>query len=116
FLFVFFLSLPSQRSPLFPYTTLFRSTGKMFAIDSHFGVVPDLMTISKSLAAGMPLRAVVGRTDVMEVPGPGQLGGTFAGNPVACEAALAVMDGMEEENLCDRAEGRSEERRVGKER
>src|SRR5699024_8982561 len=85
--------------------TGFGRTGKMFAIESHFGVVPDLMTISKSLAAGMPLSAVVGRTDVMEVPEPGQLGGTFAGNPVACEAALAVMDVMEEENLCERAEG-----------
>lgn len=84
--------------------TGFGRTGKLFAIEEHFGVVPDLMTISKSLAAGLPLSAVVGKKEMMNEAAPGQLGGTFAGNPVACAAALSVIDVMEEENLNDRSE------------
>ncbi len=84
--------------------TGFGRTGSMFAIEKHFGVIPDLMTISKSLAAGLPLSAVVGRTEMMDAAEPGQLGGTFAGNPVACEAALTVIDIMEEEQLSAKAE------------
>jgi 4-aminobutyrate aminotransferase/(S)-3-amino-2-methylpropionate transaminase len=78
-------------------------TGKLFAME-HFDVVPDLMTISKSLAAGLPLSAVVGRKEILNEAGPGELGGTFAGNPVACAAALAVLDIVEEENLVQKSE------------
>ncbi|EEK80309.1 4-aminobutyrate--2-oxoglutarate transaminase [Bacillus cereus] len=82
--------------------TGFARTGSLFAMD-HFGVAPDLMTFSKSIAAGMPLSAVTGRAELMDAPGPGQLGGTFSGSPVACAAALAVLDVIEEENLVNRA-------------
>src|SRR5699024_193467 len=78
-------------------------TGKLFASE-HYDIVPDLMTVSKSLAAGLPLSAVVGRKDVLNTAGPGELGGTFAGNPVACAAALAVFDVIEEENLLEKSE------------
>jgi 4-aminobutyrate aminotransferase/(S)-3-amino-2-methylpropionate transaminase len=77
-------------------------TGKMFAIE-HADVEPDIITIAKSLAAGLPLAAVVGRADIMDAPGPGGLGGTYAGNPLACAAALAVLDIFEEERLLERA-------------
>jgi 4-aminobutyrate aminotransferase / (S)-3-amino-2-methylpropionate transaminase / 5-aminovalerate transaminase len=83
--------------------TGFGRTGKLFAID-HFDVIPDLMTVSKSLAAGLPLSGVVGKTEIMNVADPGELGGTYAGSPVACAAALAVMDVIEEENLVEKAE------------
>ncbi|MGN4425999.1 4-aminobutyrate--2-oxoglutarate transaminase [Bacillus cereus group sp. MYBK30-1] len=82
--------------------TGFARTGSLFAMD-HFGVAPDLMTFSKSIAAGMPLSAITGRADLMDASGPGQLGGTFSGSPVACAAALAVLDIIEEENLVKRA-------------
>ncbi|WP_002150243.1 4-aminobutyrate--2-oxoglutarate transaminase [Bacillus cereus] len=82
--------------------TGFARTGSLFAMD-HFGVAPDLMTFSKSIAAGMPLSAITGRADLMDAPGPGQLGGTFSGSPTACAAALAVLDVIEEENLVKRA-------------
>src|SRR2546428_11831011 len=82
--------------------TGFGRTGKFFAIE-HSGVTPDLVTVAKSLAAGFPLSAVVGRADVMDAPAPGGLGGTFAGNPVACAAGLAVMDVMRDERLPERA-------------
>lgn len=84
--------------------TGFGRTGKYFAIEDHFGVIPDLMTVSKSLAAGLPLSAVVGRKEILDVAEPGQLGGTFAGNPVACAAALAVIDVIKEENLVEKSE------------
>src|SRR5580704_648445 len=71
-------------------------TGRMFAIE-HSGVVPDLMTLAKSLGAGFPISAVVGRADVMDSVDPGGLGGTFAGNPLACAAALEVLDVIENE-------------------
>lgn len=83
--------------------TGFGRTGKLFAID-HFDVTPDLMTVSKSLAAGLPLSGVVGRKEILSVAGPGELGGTYAGSPVACAAALAVIDIMEEENLVEKSE------------
>jgi 4-aminobutyrate aminotransferase len=82
--------------------TGFGRTGKMFAMQ-HFeesiGVVPDIMTIAKSLAAGTPLSAVTGRAEIMDAPAPGGLGGTYAGNPLAIAAAHAVIDVMEEEQL-----------------
>lgn len=81
----------------------FARTGKMFAIE-HSGVVPDLMTVAKSLAGGVPLSAVVGRADIMDAPPPGGLGGTYAGSPLGCAAALAVLDVIASEGLCARAE------------
>lgn len=77
-------------------------TGKLFAIE-HSGVQPDLITTAKSIAAGMPLSAVIGRASVMDAPEPGGLGGTYAGNPVACAAALAVLDVIEQEGLLERS-------------
>jgi 4-aminobutyrate aminotransferase/(S)-3-amino-2-methylpropionate transaminase len=77
-------------------------TGKMFAIE-HWDVVPDLLVCAKSLAAGLPLSAVVGRREIMDAPHVGGLGGTFAGNPVACRAALAVLEVFEEERLLEKA-------------
>ena len=82
--------------------TGFGRTGTMFAIE-HSGVAPDLLTTSKSLAGGLPLSAVVGRAEVMDSVEPGGLGGTFGGNPVACAAALAVLQIFEEEDLLSRA-------------
>ena len=81
--------------------TGFGRTGKMFAME-HYGVVPDLMTIAKSLAAGMPLSAVTGRAEIMDAPAPGGLGGTYAGNPLAIAAAHAVIDVMADEKLPER--------------
>lgn len=78
-------------------------TGRMFAVD-HWNVEPDLVTLAKSLAAGMPLSAVVGRKEVMDTVHPSGVGGTYGGNPVACRAALAVLDIIEEEQLIPRAE------------
>jgi len=82
--------------------TGFGRTGKFFAIE-HSGVTPDLITVAKSLAAGFPLSAVVGKSEIMDAPAPGGLGGTYAGNPVACAAGLAVMDVMRDERLPERA-------------
>jgi 4-aminobutyrate aminotransferase len=81
--------------------TGFGRTGRMFAME-HFGVVPDLMTIAKSLAAGTPLSAVTGKAEIMDAPAPGGLGGTYAGNPLAIAAAHAVIDVMAEERLPER--------------
>jgi 4-aminobutyrate aminotransferase/(S)-3-amino-2-methylpropionate transaminase len=77
-------------------------TGKMFAIE-HWGVEPDLITVAKSLAAGMPLAAVVGKAEIMDVVHPWGLGGTYGGNPVACAAALAVLKVFEEENMLEKS-------------
>jgi 4-aminobutyrate aminotransferase/(S)-3-amino-2-methylpropionate transaminase len=81
--------------------TGFGRTGTMFAMEQA-GVIPDLTVMAKSLAGGMPLSAVVGRADVMDAPGPGGVGGTYAGNPVACAAALAVLDMFETEDILAR--------------
>ena len=80
----------------------FARTGKMFASE-HFGIEPDLITTAKSLGGGFPLAAVTGRAQIMDHTAPGALGGTFGGNPVSCAAALAVLETIERENLCDRA-------------
>lgn len=82
--------------------TGFARTGKMFGIE-HSSVKPDLITVAKSLAGGFPLSGVIGRADVMDAAEPGGLGGTYAGSPIACAAALAVLDVIEEEKLVDRA-------------
>ncbi len=83
--------------------TGFGRTGKWFAME-HSDVVPDLMTMAKSLAGGLPLSAVTGRAEVMDAPAPGGLGGTYAGNPLAIAAAHAVLDVMYEERLVERAQ------------
>ncbi|MFN3985600.1 MAG: 4-aminobutyrate--2-oxoglutarate transaminase [Rhodocyclaceae bacterium] len=77
-------------------------TGKMFGIE-HSGVIPDIITLAKGLGGGFPIAAVVGRADVMDALNPGGLGSTYAGSPLACEAALAVLDVIAEEKLCERA-------------
>ena len=81
----------------------FARTGRMFAIE-HSGVQPDLVTVAKSLAGGFPLSGVIGREAVMQAAEPGGLGGTYAGNPIACAAALAVLDVIHDEGLLARAD------------
>jgi 4-aminobutyrate aminotransferase / (S)-3-amino-2-methylpropionate transaminase / 5-aminovalerate transaminase len=83
--------------------TGFARTGKTFAIE-HAGIEPDMITIAKSLAGGFPLSGVIGKADIMDAPAPGGLGGTYGGNPVACAAALGVLDVIEAEGLNDRAQ------------
>ena len=83
--------------------TGFCRTGRMFAME-HFGVEPDLMTIAKSVAAGLPLSGVIGRAAIMDAPGDSAVGGTYVGNPVAIAAAHAVLDVIAEERLAERAE------------
>lgn len=82
--------------------TGFGRTGKLFACE-HVNVEPDMITLAKSIAAGLPLSGVIGRKEVMDAPSDSSIGGTFAGNPVACRAALAVLDVIAEENLLERA-------------
>lgn len=77
-------------------------TGKMFAME-HFGVVPDIITMAKGLGGGFPIAAIVGRADIMDALSPGGLGSTYAGSPMSCAAALAVLDVVESENLCQRS-------------
>ena len=83
--------------------TGFARTGRMFAIE-HSGVEPDLMTVAKSLAGGVPLSAVIGKAPIMDAPLAGGLGGTYAGSPLGCAAGLAVLDVIETEKLCARAD------------
>ena len=80
----------------------FGRTGTWFAVE-HSGVVPDLITVAKSMAGGYPIAGVIGRAEVMDAVIPGGLGGTYGGNPVACAAALAAIDAIEEENLLQRS-------------
>src|SRR6266702_2501379 len=82
--------------------TGFGRTGKMFASE-HYGIEPDLIVTAKSLGGGLPLAAVTGRAEIMDAPGPGGLGGTFAGNPLSCAAALAVFETIEKEGLLARS-------------
>ena len=82
--------------------TGFGRTGKLFAIE-HYDVEPDLITVAKSIAMGLPLSGVVGKAEIMDAPGDSAIGGTYVGNPVAQAAALAVLDVIEEEELCARA-------------
>jgi 4-aminobutyrate aminotransferase / (S)-3-amino-2-methylpropionate transaminase / 5-aminovalerate transaminase len=83
--------------------TGFYRTGKMFAVE-HDGIAPDMMIIAKSMGAGMPISGVIGRADIMDAVPPGGLGGTYSGNPVACSAALAVLDICEQEDLASQAQ------------
>lgn len=82
--------------------TGFARTGNMFAMDGY-GVAPDLTTLAKGLAGGLPLAALVGKSEIMDAAGPGGLGGTYGGNPLGIAAAHAVLDVIEEEDLCARA-------------
>ncbi|MFM1906557.1 MAG: hypothetical protein RLZZ591_234 [Pseudomonadota bacterium] len=77
-------------------------TGTWFAVEQS-GVAPDMITMAKSMAGGFPISAVVGRAEVMDAPAPGGLGGTYAGSPMACAAALAVMEVFDKENLLQRS-------------
>jgi len=90
--------------------TGFARTGRMFGIE-HSGVKPDLITVAKSLAGGFPLSGVIGRAAVMDAAEPGGLGGTYAGPPVACAAALAVLDVIADEKLTARADAQGEHMR-----
>ncbi len=83
--------------------TGFARTGKMFATEHH-GIEPDLMTLAKGMAGGFPIAAVVGKSEIMDAPSPGGLGGTYGGSPLGCAAALAVLGVIEEEKLVQRAE------------
>jgi len=80
----------------------FGRTGKLFACE-HYGIEPDILVSAKSIGGGLPLAAITGRAEIMDAPGPGGLGGTFAGNPVSCAAALAVLDLFERETLLARS-------------
>jgi len=80
----------------------FGRTGALFASE-RYGIEPDILVTAKSIGGGLPLAAITGRAEIMDAPGPGGLGGTFAGNPVACEAALAVLDMFEQQDLNARA-------------
>jgi len=82
--------------------TGFARTGELFAVD-HEGVVPDLIVTAKGIAGGLPLAAVTGRAEIMDAPHVGGLGGTYGGNPIACAAALAVLETIEADGLVDRA-------------
>ncbi len=82
--------------------TGFGRTGKFFAVE-HYDVEPDLMTVAKSIAAGLPLSGVIGKAEIMDAVGDSGIGGTYVGNPVAQAAALAVLDIFEDEGVCDRA-------------
>lgn len=83
--------------------TGFARTGKLFATE-HFDIEPDLITIAKALGGGFPISGVIGKAEIMDSPVPGGLGGTFGGSPIGCAAAHAVLDIIEEENLCARAD------------
>jgi 4-aminobutyrate aminotransferase / (S)-3-amino-2-methylpropionate transaminase / 5-aminovalerate transaminase len=82
--------------------TGFGRTGKLFAIE-HYGVEPDIITLAKSIAMGLPLSAAIGKAEIMDAPPDSAIGGTYVGNPVAQAAALAVLDVIEDEDLCTRA-------------
>jgi 4-aminobutyrate aminotransferase/(S)-3-amino-2-methylpropionate transaminase len=83
--------------------TGFARTGRLFAIE-HYGVEPDLIPVAKALGGGFPISGVIGKAAIMDAAEPGGLGGTYGGNPIAAAAALAVLDVIEEEGLCARAE------------
>jgi 4-aminobutyrate aminotransferase/(S)-3-amino-2-methylpropionate transaminase len=81
----------------------FGRTGTLYATEQHPGVVPDFTVSAKSIASGLPLAAVTGRAELMDAPGPGGLGGTYGGNPLACVAALATIELFEQGDLLERA-------------
>jgi 4-aminobutyrate aminotransferase / (S)-3-amino-2-methylpropionate transaminase / 5-aminovalerate transaminase len=82
--------------------TGFARTGKYFAME-HFGVVPDLITVSKSMGAGLPISGVIGKAEIMDACDAGEIGGTYCGSPLGCRAAIAVLDIIKDEKLNERA-------------
>ncbi|AHG48990.1 4-aminobutyrate aminotransferase (plasmid) [Rhizobium leguminosarum bv. trifolii CB782] len=92
--------------------TGFGRTGKMFGFQ-HSGIEPDLVTVAKSLAAGFPLSGVIGKSEIIDAPLPGGLGGTYGGNAISCAAALAVLEAFEEENLLENGRQRAAELKAG---
>lgn len=82
--------------------TGFARTGKLLATE-HYDIEPDMMTVAKALAGGYPLSGVIGKSEIMDSPDPGGLGGTYGGSPIGCAAAHAVLDVIEEEDLCQRS-------------
>jgi 4-aminobutyrate aminotransferase / (S)-3-amino-2-methylpropionate transaminase / 5-aminovalerate transaminase len=86
-------------------------TGRMFAVE-HSGVVPDIVTLAKGLGGGLPISAIVGRADVMDAAHPGGLGGTYAGSPLGCAAALAVLDAIERDDILAQVERSGERMRA----
>jgi len=82
--------------------TGFGRTGKLFAVE-HSGVVPDMITVAKSLAGGFPLSGVIGKAEIMDAPAPGGLGGTYGGSPISCAAALGVLEAVHAEDLLTRS-------------
>jgi 4-aminobutyrate aminotransferase / (S)-3-amino-2-methylpropionate transaminase / 5-aminovalerate transaminase len=82
--------------------TGFARTGKLFAIE-HYDIEPDLIPVAKALGGGFPISGVIGKASIMDSTEPGGLGGTYGGNPISCAAALAVLDVIEDEKLCSRA-------------
>ena len=82
--------------------TGFARTGKLFATE-YLGIEPDLLTLAKGIAGGFPIAALVGKAEIMDAPGPGGLGGTYAGSPLGCVAGLEVLKIIEQEQLCDKA-------------
>jgi len=95
--------------------TGFGRTGKLFGFE-HSGIEPDLVTVAKSLAGGLPLSGVVGKAEIMDAPLPGGLGGTYGGNALACAAALGVLDAFEQDGLLARAEALGHQFGAGLER
>jgi 4-aminobutyrate aminotransferase/(S)-3-amino-2-methylpropionate transaminase len=91
--------------------TGFARTGRFFAIE-HFGIEPDLITVAKSIAGGLPLSGVLGKAEIMDAPAAGGVGGTYVGNPVAQAAALAVLDVIEDEGLVERSAAMGETMRT----
>lgn len=83
--------------------TGFARTGKMFASE-YLGIVPDITTMAKGIAGGFPLSGIVGKAEIMDSANPGGLGGTYAGSPLACVAGIEVLNIIESESLCERAE------------
>ncbi len=82
--------------------TGFARTGKMFAVE-HYGINPDIITLAKSIASGIPLSAVVGKKDIMDSVGPGRIGGTYGGNPIACASGIATIEYIEKNSLAERS-------------
>ncbi|HSW05512.1 4-aminobutyrate--2-oxoglutarate transaminase, partial [Aquabacterium sp.] len=88
-------------------------TGTWLACEQWGGAAPDIITMAKSMAGGFPLSAIIGRAEMMDAPGPGGLGGTYAGNPLACAAALAVLEAFESQDLLARSQAIGERLKAG---
>lgn len=94
----------------------FGRTGSYFAIDGHFDVVPDILVMAKGIADGYPLSGIASRKELTDMQPPGSMGGTYAGNAVACAAALATQEVIQEENLLENTRARGAQIRAGLEK